>query len=172
MQTIALPDDVWLLRDEYKSGQETYVAALDAFAEIPARRRIAVVGDIAEPPSPQRPAYRAIGARLAQSAQRVIVVGQMFQPIAAGACAAGMSREHLFDAGRDVHRAIALLRGMLEPGDVVLVKGRDTQHLERLWLALAGRTVGCRLVACDSRPRCEQCPMLERGWPDGRRVPS
>lgn len=171
MQAIALPNDVWLLRDEHKSGVETFFAAIDAFAQIPARRRIAVVGDVAEPPSPQGPVYRAIGARLGASADRVIVIGQMYRRIAGGASDAGMPREHLLDAGRDPHDALALLRGMLEPGDVVLVKGRDTQHLERLWLALEGRTVGCRLVFCDVRTRCERCPMLERGWPDGRRVP-
>lgn len=170
MQAIALPNDVWLLRDEHKSGQETFFAALDAFAEIPAVRRIAVVGDVAEPTNPQGPVYRAIGARLAASAHRVIVVGSMYRRVAGGARDAGMPREHLVEAGRDPHDALALLRAMLEPGDVVLVKGRDTQHLERIWLALEGRTVGCRLVYCDSRTRCERCPMLERGWPDARRV--
>lgn len=171
MQPIALPDDVWLLRDEHKSGQETFFAALDAFAAIPARRRIAVVGDMGEPPRPQGPVYREIGARLAAGADRVVVVGHMFRRIAGGARDAGMPRAHVLDAGGEVHDAIALLRGLLEPGDVVLLKGRDTQHLERIWLALEGRTIGCRLVYCDSRTRCDRCPMLERGWPDARRVP-
>lgn len=171
MQAMALPGDVWLLRDEHKSGHETFFAALDAFAAIPARRRIAVVGDISEPPRPQGPVYRAIGARLGASADRVIVVGTMYRRIAGGARDAGMPGEHVIDAGRNVHEAIARLRELLEPGDVVLLKGRDTQHLERVWLALMDRTIGCRLVYCDSRTRCDRCPMLEHGWPDPRRVP-
>lgn len=170
LQPFALPDDVWVLRDEHKSGYETFHAALDAFAAIEARRRIAVVGDIGEPPRPQGPAYRALGARLGGIAARIVVVGSMHRRIVGGARDAGMPGEHVIDAGRAVHDAIALLRGMLRPGDVVLLKGRDTQHLERIWLALAGRTVGCRRVHCDMRGRCDRCPMLERGWPDDRRV--
>ncbi len=172
MQAIALPNDVWLLRDEHKSGLETFFAAVDAFAQVPARRRIAVVGDVAEPPRPQGPAYRELGARLGAGVDRVIVVGHMHKRIAGGAHEAGMPREHVIDAGADLQDALAVLRGMLEPGDAVLVKGRDTQHLERIWLALEGRTIGCRLVFCDVRTRCERCPMLARGWPDGRRVPA
>src|SRR5690606_24090700 len=116
------------------------------------------------------PAYRALGARLGGIAARIVVVGSMHRRIVGGARDAGMPGEHVIDAGRAVHDAIALLRGMLRPGDVVLLKGRDTQHLERIWLALAGRTVGCRRVHCDMRGRCDRCPMLERGWPDDRRV--
>jgi UDP-N-acetylmuramyl pentapeptide synthase len=172
MQAIALPNDVWLLRDEHKSGLETFFAAVDAFAQVPARRRIAVVGDVAEPPRPQGPVYRELGARLGAGVDRVIVVGHMHKRIAGGARDAGMPREHVIDAGADLQDALAALRGMLEPGDAVLVKGRDTQHLERIWLALEGRTIGCRLVFCDVRTRCERCPMLARGWPDGRRVPA
>jgi UDP-N-acetylmuramoyl-tripeptide--D-alanyl-D-alanine ligase len=52
----------------------------------------------------------------------------------------------------------------------VLIKGRDTQRLDRVVLALAGRRVGCTIKFCDVvRTRCDECPMLERGW-NGLRV--
>jgi UDP-N-acetylmuramyl pentapeptide synthase len=171
LQAIALPGDVWLLRDEHKAAQETVHAALDVLATIPARRRLVVLGDVTEPVGSQGPVYRAIGARLAAIATRAVVVGGMYRPIAVGARAAGAGHGHVIDAGRNVHDALARLRALLEPGDVVLLKGRDTQHLERIWLALEGRTVGCRLVHCDSRIRCDRCPMLERGWGDRRISP-
>jgi hypothetical protein len=59
-----------------------------------------------------------------------------------------------------VKAAVDILRRDLEPGDVVLLKGRDTEHLERVDLALAGKEVGCKLVHCDARMRCSACPML------------
>jgi hypothetical protein len=76
-----------------------------------------------------------------------------------------MAREALVDAGRSVRQAAAALAADLRAGDVVLLKGRDTQRLERIGLILAGRRVGCELVECDVRLiRCDTCPMLERGW--------
>lgn len=164
MQPAPLPGGVWLLRDEYKSAPETVHAALDALATIPARRRVVVMGDVSEPVGPQGPVYREIGARLAEIADLVVVTSAKFQPIAAGARRAGIAPDAILDAGRAVHEVVALLRRVLAPGDVVLLKGRDTQHLERIYLALAGREVRCRLVFCDVRLRCDRCPMLARGW--------
>jgi len=54
---------------------------------------------------------------------------------------------------------------LLQPGDVVLIKGRDTQMLDRVRLILEGRRVGCDIVFCSlHRSSCEGCPMLESGW--------
>lgn len=53
----------------------------------------------------------------------------------------------------------------LQPGDVVLVKGRDTQRLDRISLALQGENVKCDIRFCDARVyRCDSCPMLRAGW--------
>ena len=69
---------------------------------------------------------------------------------------------------KDVIQVLEQL-GDLGPGDVVLVKGRDTQRLSRISLALAGRTVRCDIPRCHAPVDCEECPMLERGW-NGARV--
>jgi UDP-N-acetylmuramyl pentapeptide synthase len=39
--------------------------------------------------------------------------------------------------------AAEALGDLLRPADVVLIKGRSTQKLERIYLALSGRRVGC-----------------------------
>lgn len=169
LERIALANGVWLLRDEYKSALETVHAALDVVEQIPARRKIVVLGEIAEPFGSQGPIYRDLGARLAGIATCVIVVGSHHQPIAAGAARAGLARTAVLDAGRSVARTSELLGAMLEPGDVVLLKGRDTQKLDRIYLALTGQQVGCDLVTCDAKLRCARCPMLARGW-QGRPV--
>jgi UDP-N-acetylmuramoyl-tripeptide--D-alanyl-D-alanine ligase len=165
LEPVALPNGAWLLRDEYKSPLETVHAALDVLEQIPARRRFVVLGDVAEPVGSQGPIYREIGARLARVATRVIVVGIQFNPLSAGARAAGMPRDAIVNARRSAAAATALLRAELEPGDVVLLKGRDTERLERVSLALTGHDVRCALVRCDAKLRCHVCPMLARGWP-------
>jgi len=172
LETVALPGGIWLLRDEYKSALETVHAALDLLAAIPARRKIVVLGDVAEPMGPQGPIYRELGARLARVATRVIVVGIQHKRIAAGARRAGLPGDAIVDAQRSMARAIADLRRELAPGDVVLLKGRDSERLDRIALALTGHDVACDVVSCDACTRCAGCPMLARGWQGRRAIPA
>ena len=68
--------------------------------------------------------------------------------------------------GHDVCRATDLLRSELRDGDVVLIKGRGTEHLERIALGLVGRAVRCTLPLCKAPEiRCGRCPQLEVGTP-------
>jgi UDP-N-acetylmuramoyl-tripeptide--D-alanyl-D-alanine ligase len=165
LQPVRLPNGSYLLRDEYKSALETIDLALDLLAEIPARR-LAVLGDITEPPKPQGPAYRRLGARLAGTVERTIFVGERFADYAAGARRAGAPTASLVSVGRDPLQAAELLRQELRPGDVVLIKGRGNQRLERVALALQGRPVRCGLSLCPLavNTRCANCRHLERGW--------
>ncbi len=167
---VPLRDGITLLRDENKSSLETIHRALDLFAEIPAARRILVLGDVSEPPGSQYPIYRAIGERVAQIVAAAVFVGGGFRRYRTGASRAGMPRAAMVNAGRSVRAAAEIVKAMLKPGDVVLVKGRDTQRLDRVSLALAGRSVRCDIDFCDIKAmRCDVCPMLERGW-QGLRV--
>jgi UDP-N-acetylmuramyl pentapeptide synthase len=166
MESVTVANGAVLLRDDFKSALETYDAALDTLSEIPAKRRIIVFGEVSEPPGSQGPIYRRLGNRVAHIASRVIFVGDRgtWKPFAAGAKGGGLTRDRLINAENSVSRAIEAVRDELAPGDVVLVKGRDNQRLERVGLALTGRTVGCDIKFCNAALRCENCPMLERGW--------
>ncbi len=164
LQLVPLPGGAWLIRDDFKSSLETIDAALDLLAEVPARR-IVVLGEISEPVGSQGPHYHRLGERLAAIASRAIFVGGNFQRYATGAVRAGMARSALIDAGRGVREAAEAAAAGLGPGDVVLVKGRDTQRLDRVALALQGRKVACRIESCALLGvRCETCPKLETGW--------
>ena len=81
-----------------------------------------------------------------------------------------MARSAAVDAGRTVQEAAEALRGVLQAGDVVLIKGRSPEKLDRVRLVLEGRRVGCSIRYCSLRTlECEACGMLERGW-EGHRV--
>jgi UDP-N-acetylmuramoyl-tripeptide--D-alanyl-D-alanine ligase len=172
LQTLRLPSGAYLLRDEFKSTLETIHAALDLLEEIPAERRFVVLGDVSEPPGSQGPIYRALGVRLARISTQAVIVSPRFRRYAAEAARQGAPPGRLLDAGRDPLAAARLLAERLRPGDVVLVKGRDTQRLERVSLALQGRSVRCSIPTCRALSRCEGCAMLARGWDrvGGRRV--
>ena len=171
MQPAALPNGALILRDDYKSPAETIDAALDLLAQVPAGRRMVLLGDVSEPQGDERAVYAALGRRAARTATHLVVIGRGFADYAQGARDAGMPSAAIVDAGRAVHRAAAALKAVLRPGDVLLIKGRRPQKLDRVRLMLQGRAVGCDLSFCDIRTMdCEDCPMLERGWGAHRAV--
>jgi UDP-N-acetylmuramyl pentapeptide synthase len=171
MEPVALPGGVTILRDDHKGAIETMGAALAAFAGIPAKRRIVVLGEITEPPAPQRASYRAVGAQVASAASLFVVVGRMLDSYSVGARRAGMPAEAIVDGGRTAASAAAVLRPLLREGDVVLVTGRGTQALDRVRLILEGRDVRCDITFCTlRRDTCDGCGMLERGWAGRRPV--
>jgi UDP-N-acetylmuramoyl-tripeptide--D-alanyl-D-alanine ligase len=168
MQRMDLASGVTLVRDDLKASLESIVAALDGFAAVGAARRVVVLGDIDEPVGSPRPLYRGLGARLAPWADRVILIGsQALSSVVSGAVEAGMPRSALTHVGSSVGDAVELLQKELAPGDAVLIKGRTTQRLERVSLALSGRTVRCPARVCQVSlgTQCAACPMLTRDAP-------
>lgn len=170
MQPFALAGGVILLRDEFKSTLETMHAALDAFAEVPAQRRLVLFGDVTEPPADRIPVYEELGARVAAIAAHLVVTGRGLQDYAAGAMRAGMPAAAIHDGGNGPRQAAAALRALLQPGDVVLVKGRKGQALDRVRLILQGDRVECDVGLCDVGLPCVRCPVLAAGWGARRMV--
>ncbi|MBI4525204.1 MAG: hypothetical protein HY695_15480 [Deltaproteobacteria bacterium] len=167
LQPVHLTNGAILLRDDYKSPEEAIHAALDVLNQIPARRRIVVMGDISEPVGRQHVIYRRLGERIGQVASRAIFLtsGKNLRVARAGARTAGLSLASVISAGKNFRKAVEAVQSDLGPGDVVLIKGRNTQRLERVALALMGRTVRCELVYCCARYNlCDRCPMIEKNW--------
>ena len=165
MQPVLLPNGVTVLRDDFKSSLETVHSALDVLAEIPSSRRVVLLGAVSEPPGAQRPIYQALGERVAGMASHLVVFAHEFEPVWSGARRAGMPRSSVTIASRTVHDAAEALSAVLHPGDVLLIKGRGPEKLDRVRLILEGREVGCAIRYCSFRTlECEDCAMLEQGW--------
>jgi UDP-N-acetylmuramyl pentapeptide synthase len=79
----------------------------------------------------------------------VFVTGDNFRKYAAGAKRGRLLRGAVVNARGSVKRAAEALQDDLRPRDAVLIKGRDTQHLARVALALMGRQVRCEPTFCD-----------------------
>ncbi len=173
LQPVLLSNGAMLLRDDFKSPEETIDEALHVLARIPAKRRIVVLGDISEPTGSVRVPYRRIGERVGRVANHAIfLAGDNGTSYSAGAKRGGLPPDAVINVHGGVRKAVEALQPDLGPGDVVLIKGRDTQRLERIALALMGRKVRCDLQRCAvlrATVDCGGCPMLERGW-EGLRV--
>ena len=158
---MVLPSGAVALRDEFKGTMDAWMAALEAFADIPARRRIAVFGEISEVTGNQE--YRDIGQRLVSWTAR-----SSWAPRRTCSSFAPGPRQADWTMIKSPTRAthidvIDLLRDELGEGDVVLIQGRWQQALGRVGLALAGEDVQCRADPCPfKRMLCDVCPMLKQ----------
>lgn len=168
MRLTRLENGVVFVDDSFKGSFESFVAAVDAFAELPGNRRLMIVGDITEPPGKQSDAYGLLGESFARVPDGLILhIGREVQFLRSGAKRAGFPADRIVSLGRDVLPALERIREIVEPGDTVLLKGRDTQKLGRIAMAFQGVDVRCGIRFCDRRlGGCPTCPMLARGWGD------
>ncbi len=163
MQPLQIPGGAWLLRDDFKAAEESLWAAIETLAEIPAVRKTVVLGDIEEPRGPQGPLYAALGKRVGEVADRAFFVGNRADSWAVGALRGGMPRDVVHECGSRIAGVARELSADLLPDEVILVKGRSTQRLERVSLMLAGCEVQCDRKQCHAVSLgCAACPMLTR----------
>ena len=164
MQLMPLPNGAFFIRDEFKGSQDPMETALETLSEVPARRRIAVFGELAESTGNEN--YRDVGRLVGKTVDRAIFVGsgKNVKLLRTGATAAGLDRDHV-QIVATAHEATEMLRATLEEGDVVLTSGRWQQALGRVALSLAGRDVKCRADPCPfKRMLCDYCPFLEKDF--------
>ena len=132
-ERVELPDGTVIINDCYNANPMSMRAALDELASAEAPRRVAVLGDMLELGPGERDYHVEVGRQAAERAVDVLVsVG----PLAA---AMGDAFEGPTYAVADAGEAAALLPELLEPGDVVLVKGSRGVGLEVVAEALRER---------------------------------
>jgi UDP-N-acetylmuramoyl-tripeptide--D-alanyl-D-alanine ligase len=117
-------DGVTVIDDSYNANPASTAAALRAQAALGGgRRRVAVLGYLAELGVHERDGHEQVGRLAAElGVDRLVVVGAAAKSIHDGAVAIaqwGGESVHVTDQ----EEAVALLRDELRPGDVVLVKG-------------------------------------------------
>lgn len=126
----------WIIDDSYNSSPEAAIAALAALKSFPrARRRIAVLGFMAELGDYTHQGHERVGAHAAQTADLVVAVGPTAATYAEAAKRAKMKTEAM-QMFADVQAAAEFLAQTVEPGDVVLIKGSQVSRMEKVVKAL------------------------------------
>ncbi|RFU22588.1 UDP-N-acetylmuramoyl-tripeptide--D-alanyl-D-alanine ligase [Geodermatophilus marinus] len=139
MEVTRRPDGVTVVNDAYNANPESMRAALAALGGLPARRRVAVLGGMAELGPAATGEHTRLGAdAVAAGVDLVIAVGPDAVGIAEGAAAAGAREGEGVAAVPDRAAARRLLTEVLVPGDVVLVKASRAHGLELLAMDLLG----------------------------------
>jgi UDP-N-acetylmuramoyl-tripeptide--D-alanyl-D-alanine ligase len=112
-------------------------AALETLAVLPARRRIAVLGDMLELGVEEERWHREAGAAAAGRSDLIVCVGPRARGIGEGAAAAGFSESAILSVA-SAEEAAERLAGLLREGDAVLFKASRAVGLERAVATLAG----------------------------------
>jgi UDP-N-acetylmuramoyl-tripeptide--D-alanyl-D-alanine ligase len=139
MEVLEAPDGIRVVNDAYNANPTSMAAALKA-ARWMARgaRCVAVLGHMAELGEVAGEEHERVGELVARlGIEELVVVGPEARRIAVGATREGVEPERVHHA-EDRAAAVEAVRGLLRPGDVVLVKGSRVAGLERLAETLAG----------------------------------
>ncbi len=123
-----------ILDDTYNASPNSTLAALNLLDDLEGRK-IAVLGDMLELGQYEKQGHELVGARAAEVAHELVVVGERGRWIAQSASRAGFSRDKIkeFDSSAS---SIDYLRGHLSSKDIVLVKGSRGMHMEVIVAAL------------------------------------
>ncbi len=124
---------VKIINDTYNANPFSMKAALQVLDEISkSGRRIAVLADMLELGDRSEAAHREIGETAAvMGVDYLLTVGKLSVHINRGALAGGQQADRAlhFDYGGDV---LEFLKAIIQPGDVVLVKGSRSMRMEEI----------------------------------------
>ncbi len=132
-----LASGVTVVDDSYNASPAAVAAALELLAAT-AGRRVAVLGEMYELGAAAPAAHAEAGRRAASTADVLVAVGGEHAGTVAGAARAAGMPEGAVHLVPDAEAAARLLERLLEPGDVVLVKGSRGVELDRTVDALVG----------------------------------
>jgi len=125
------PPGCWVINDAYNANPDSVKAALRTLKALPAKRKVAVLGEMLELGEFHRQGHYEVGKVAAETVDLLIVVGENAFAIAEGAESCGMPREQIVKFG-DLEAARENWRKLLLPGDLVLLKASRAVGLERL----------------------------------------
>ena len=123
-----------LIDDTYNASPSSTLAALNLLEDLRngnGRRRVAVLGDMRELGSYTDEGHRQVGIRAAATTEVLVTVGVLGRIIGAEALAAGFPAKNVYQFdGAD--EAIRALRELIQPGDLVLIKGSRAVGMDRI----------------------------------------
>jgi len=163
MQPVTLPSGATMLRDEIGNTGPTLDAALRVLETARAGRRVLVAGEFSDSPWRSQVRLRELGRAAARVADLALFVDPHHGRDAVRAAVGAGMRPGAALAFADVAQVADYLRSALRPGDLVLLKGRTTDHFSRVFFAQFG-SIGCWTSACARTSLCDSCEELRPGF--------
>ncbi|GAC1643055.1 MAG: hypothetical protein NVS4B8_12770 [Herpetosiphon sp.] len=126
-----------IIDDTYNAAPVSCKAALNLLADLPGRHLVAF-GEMAELGPIEEQGHREVGVAAAHKTDLLVVIGTKARWIGVAAQECRPDLPVIFVSSNDA--AATALRGMLQPGDVLLVKGARVAATEEIVRALAVET--------------------------------
>jgi len=158
MQPVRLPSGATLLRDDIGGSPDTFQVALRVLQEAEGMRRVLVLSDVSDSKKRAHLRFRELGQIAARVADFVVFISAHGHYAVKAALRSGMNPQCVHHIA-DLRDAAAYLKSELRAGDLVLLKGRSTDHLSRIFFAQFG-PIGCWKNKCRKTILCDLCPQL------------
>lgn len=162
MQPVTLPRGATFIRDEWNGSIDTFKVALKVLADAKADRKLMAVSDFSDSRRKPRDRIKHLGREGALIADILIFIGTRGHYGIKAAVAEGMNPDNVYSFPT-VKAAAGFIDHILCPGDLVLLKGRTSDHLSRIYLAQLG-PVKCELETCSIQMLCDRCEKLGFQW--------
>jgi len=128
------PNGSTILDDTYNASPDSTIAALNLLDEMEGRK-IAVLGDMLELGAAEEEGHRKVGLRAIDAAEVLVAVGELGRLIGEEAQRNGMPADRVRLCATN-EAAIEYLKTVIQPGDMILVKGSRGLHMEDIVTAL------------------------------------
>lgn len=129
LNLIKAGEGVFIIDDTYNASPLSTSVALEFLRDLPAQRKIAVLGDMKELGKYSEKAHKEIGKEAAKSVEYIFVVGEEAKFIALGALEGGFKKENIFEFSNSTE-AGKKLKEIISRGDLILVKGSRGMKME------------------------------------------
>ena len=134
------PKGTVLLNDSRRANPASAIAGLQALDEYPAKRKIAVMGEMGELGDWEEKGHRDVGLEVARvKPDYLVAVGPLTKFIAEEA--EKSMRKGTVVWVNDVFEAAGVLSSLVKSGDLIYLKGSLLKHLERIPLIMEGKQV-------------------------------
>ncbi|MFN2283773.1 MAG: UDP-N-acetylmuramoyl-tripeptide--D-alanyl-D-alanine ligase [Anaerolineae bacterium] len=124
-----------ILDDTYNSSPASALAALNLLKTLEGRK-IAILGDMLELGDYEEAGHLKVGCRTANIVAELVTVGERARFIAQGAELCGFPCDHVHETP-DCETAVAVLHEILQPQDIILVKGSRGMKMEQIVMAIS-----------------------------------
>ena len=163
LEPLASAKGITILSDAYNAAPDSMVGALHALRDTPLGKpngkRIAILGEMKELGAYTDDGHALVGRAAARLAKpdMLILVGEKTRRIAAGAIVEGFNTDkiHQFETTDEAVKVVPLI---VQPGDVVLVKGSRAMAMEKIVVALGGEAGEAHAPAAAAPPPADSHP--------------
>lgn len=140
------PNGSKLIDDTYNASTPSVIAALNLLKELPAKRRIAVLGEMRELGEEAEGAHRIIGGRAGEMVDTLVTFGELtditIEAAQESAASLGRSITVVRFGSHQREEITSLLQNELREGDMVLLKGARGLQMETIVQALRSEISG------------------------------